>query len=340
MPEAARRATYSVDLCPRSVTRMLDRSLTLRDRAAFYHRQLPEAMRRDLNGRGIPDTFIEKYLLGWNGKDITIPIADHDGDIVFFKYAKSPSSGSRAEATQSEPNGPFELYGWDTLLRQPARVVITGDEFSRLVLEAHGFPAVASTGGSESFKEEWAQHFEGIEHVYVCLARGEAGARGAARIAALIPKARVVELPEEVGESGDISDYFVRLSKNRAQFEALLRAAEVRELQTHEATQPMPAIGRSWKRAERLKSEVSITFVIGQYTNLRNAGDHLLGRCPLHEDNHPSLHVYPETESFHCFGCGKGGDVLTFLQQKENLTFGQALEALEKIRYSNEYPAA
>ncbi len=297
-------------------------------------------MRRDLNERGIPDTFIEKYLLGWNGKDITIPIADRDGDIVFFKYAKSPQSGPCADAIQADSNSLVELYGWDTLLRQPARVVITGDEFSRLVLEAHGFPAVASTGGSESFEEEWAKHFEGIEHVYVCLSRGKSGARGAARIAALIPKARVVELPEEVGEGGEVLDFFVRLKKNRAQFGALLRAAEVREFQAHEGAQPMPAIGRSWKRAERLKSEVSITFVIGRYTNLRHAGDHLLGRCPLHEDQHPSLHVFPETQSFHCFGCGEGGDVLTFLQKKENLTFGQALEALEKIRYSNEYPTA
>jgi DNA primase len=114
----------------------------------------------------------------------------------------------------------------------------------------------------------------------------------------------------------------------------------VRELQAHEASQPMPAIGRSWKRAERLKSEVPIASVIGEYTTLKHSVDHLLGRCPLHEDKHPSLHVYPGTNSFHCFGCGEGGDVLTFLQKKEKLTFGQALEALEKIRYSNEYPAA
>jgi hypothetical protein len=224
VPHMVSVATYSVGTPAGRLTLMLDQPFTLRDRAAFYHRQLPEATRRDLNHRGIPDTLIEKYLLGWNGRNITISIANRDGDIVFFKYAKSPFTGPRASAMQAEPDSTVELYGWDTLLRQPARVVIAGGEFDRLVLEAHGFPAVASTGGPESFEEEWAEHFEGIEHVYVCLSRGDSGALGAARITALIPRARVVELPEEVGQTGNVSDYFVRLKKSRAQFEALLRA--------------------------------------------------------------------------------------------------------------------
>jgi hypothetical protein len=314
---------------------MFKRISSLRARAELYHHQLPEAKRRDLNQRGIPDTFIEKYLLGWNGRAVTIPVADRDGDIVFFKYAKSPRSGT-GDATQAEPNCPVELYGWDTLQRQPSRVVITEGEFERLVLETHGFPAVASTGG-ESFEKEWAMHFEGIEHVYVCMPHGKAGDNGAARIAALIPMARIVELPEE---AVDVTDYFVRLKKNRMQFEALLRAADRRVRDASEGDQAMPAIGRSLKRAVRLKSEVRIAEVIGRYTTLRPSGGHFIGRCPLHEDRHPSLHVYPEGESFHCFGCGVGGDVITFLQEKEHLTFGQALERLEKIRYSHEYPAA
>lgn len=313
---------------------MFDRSFTLRDRAEFYHRQLPQTMRRYLNERGIPDTFIEKYLLGWDGKSITIPMANRDGDLVFFKYAKSPFDGSVAAARRSSPGSPVELYGWDTLMRQPARIVIAGSEFDRLVLEAHGFPAVASTAGAESFEEEWARHFEAIEHVYVCLGPNDNGRRGVDRIMDFIPKARVVRLPEEVS---DVTDYFVRCKKNRVQFEALLRAADVRALQ-RETEQSMPAIERFSKRAERLKSGVPIARVIERYTTLRHSDDRLLGRCPLHDDQHAWLSVYPKTNSFHCFGCGVGGDVLTFLEKRENLTFGQALEALEKIRYSNEYP--
>jgi hypothetical protein len=316
---------------------MLNHQLALRDRAEFYHRQLPDAMRRYLNQRGIPDTFIEKYLLGWNGQLITIPIPNRDGEIVFFKFAKSPFSRNRASKMEMPPSASVELYGWDTLQRQPARVVICGNEFDRLVLEAHGLPAVCSTAGAETFQAEWARHFEGIERVYVCLPPDETLRGGAKRIARLLPTARIVELPED---ATDAADYFARLKKNRAQFEALLRRADRRASKTNESAEPMPAIGRAWKRAERLKSEVPITRVIGMYTTLRHSGADSVGRCPLHENKRPSLHVYPATNSFHCFGCGEGGDVLTFLQKKESLTFGQALEALEKIRYSDEYPHA
>lgn len=321
----------------RRLSRMLHHLLTLRDRAELYQRQLPDAMRRYLNQRGIPDTFIEKYLLGWNGQMITMPIPNRDGEIVFFKLARSPFGRNRASKMEMPPSASIELYGWDTLQRRPARVVICSNEFDRLVLEAHGFPAVCSTAGVETFQAEWAKHFAVIDRVYVCLPSQETPQGGAKRLTHLLPIVRLVELPED---AVDAADYFARLKKNRTQFEALLRRADRRATKTNESAEPMPAIGRAWKRAERLKSEVPITRVIGRYTTLRHAGADFVGGCPLHEDKQPSLHVYPATKSFHCFGCGEGGDVLTFLQKKENLTFGQALEALEKIRYSDEYPHA
>jgi hypothetical protein len=337
LPVTASLATYPVHTSARSLTHMLNHLLALRDRAELYHRQLPDAMRRYLNERGIPDTFVEKYLLGWNGQSITIPIPNRDGEIAFFKFARSPFSRNRASKMEMPPSASVELYGWDTLQRQPARVVICGNEFDRLVLEAHGFPAVCSTAGVETFQAEWARHFEGIERVYVCLSSDETLRGGAKRIANLLPTARIVELPED---ASDAADFFARLKKNRAQFESLLRRADRRANQTNESAEPIPAIGRAWKRAERLKSDVPIARVIGMYTTLRHSGAEFVGRCPLHEDKHPSLHVYPATNTFHCFGCGEGGDVLTFLQKKESQTFGQALEALEKIRYSDEYPHA
>ncbi|MCY4639608.1 MAG: CHC2 zinc finger domain-containing protein [Chloroflexi bacterium] len=61
---------------------------------------------------------------------------------------------------------------------------------------------------------------------------------------------------------------------------------------------------------------------------LRRSGKHLGGRCPFHEDRSPSLAVYPETESFHCFGCGAGGDVIDFVRRASGLGFREALERL------------
>jgi DNA primase len=94
------------------------------------------------------------------------------------------------------------------------------------------------------------------------------------------------------------------------------------------------------KQAERLRAEVPIAKVVGGYVKLRPTKKRLLGYCPLHEETRPTLRVDPRTNTFRCFSCGAGGDAIAFLQEVEYLTFGQALEALENIRYSDEQPDA
>ena len=68
--------------------------------------------------------------------------------------------------------------------------------------------------------------------------------------------------------------------------------------------------------------------VAGHGVALRRSGTHLMGRCPFHQDEHPSLVVYPETRSFYCFGCGASGDVIDFVRRAEGLSFVEALERL------------
>ncbi len=68
--------------------------------------------------------------------------------------------------------------------------------------------------------------------------------------------------------------------------------------------------------------------VVGQYTQLKKAGANYMGRCPFHEEKTPSFSVDPAEKLYYCFGCGEGGDLLTFVEKKENLDFAQAVEAL------------
>jgi hypothetical protein len=307
----------------------------LRDRAEFYHRQLPQTMRRDLNSRGIPDTFIERYTLGWDGKAITIPIKDRSGNVVFLKLAKSPF-GTRAPKKQTRPGASVELFPWTTIQRQPGRIVVAANELDCLVLEARGFLAVCSTAGPRSFKAEWAKHFEGVNHVYVCFDRNASDASAAKKVATLIPATKIVRLPEAVGRGGGVTDYFVRLGNTKLDFEMLLAGSKA--IPSVALPETPPPIARSLKRARRLNADVSIVRVIGGYTTLREENEHLIGRCPLHEEPIASLHVYPQTNTFHCFGCGARGDVITFVEKAENVTFGQALEALENIRYADDFP--
>jgi DNA primase len=78
--------------------------------------------------------------------------------------------------------------------------------------------------------------------------------------------------------------------------------------------------------------------VVSGRTALRRAGARFTGRCPFHEERTPSFSVNPVDKLFYCFGCGKGGDVITFVRETENLDFGGAVEWLaERFRVALEY---
>jgi CHC2 zinc finger/Toprim-like len=306
--------------------------------AAEYHRALPERIREYLHGRGISDEVINRRFLGWNGTRITVPVFNRNGVCAFFRVAKDPDDKSDSPKMLSSRGSHVDLYGWEVLRLRPRRIIICEGEFDRLVLEANGFDAVTSTGGAGTFKDEWAEAFKEIPEVYLCFDRDEPGRKGELRVARMIPYARIVKLPSDVGDGGDITDFFVRLGESSADFERLLaeaspgppvRLAELRASTRHSANSPREQI-------KRIKRAVPIARVVGAYVELRNSGNKLIGHCPFHQERTPSFTLYPETESFHCFGCGAHGDVLNFLQRVEHLSFRQALDTLERLRSDDE----
>jgi len=79
---------------------------------------------------------------------------------------------------------------------------------------------------------------------------------------------------------------------------------------------------------DRIKQLSDIMSVIGRHIDLKQSGSSLKGLCPFHNEKTPSFHVFPGTGTWHCFGCGAGGDVITFVMRYGNLTFREALEEL------------
>ena len=71
-----------------------------------------------------------------------------------------------------------------------------------------------------------------------------------------------------------------------------------------------------------------IVEVVGSYVTLKRAGSNFSGLCPFHNEKTPSFTVFPATKSCYCFGCGSGGDVITFIMRTENLDYVEALEFL------------
>ena len=78
-----------------------------------------------------------------------------------------------------------------------------------------------------------------------------------------------------------------------------------------------------------IREQVRIEDIVGDYVQLRRAGvDSLKGLCPFHDEKSPSFHVRPNHGQFHCFGCGEGGDVYSFLQKIEHVNFVESVEML------------
>lgn len=309
--------------------------------AAQYHRGLPTRIREYLNGRGIPDEIIDRHFLGWNGVRITIPVFDHKGVCAFFRLAKDPDDQSRSPKMLSSRGSHVDLYGWEVLRLQPKRVIISEGEFDRLVLEANGFPAVTSTGGAATFRSEWADAFNEISEVYICFDRDAVGYEGAMSVGRLVQHAKLVELPPEVSDSGDVTDFFVRLGKTSQDFEELLAKAQPVPLLDAQPDRSISISDGSTnaqmrEKIDHLKRENPIQAVVQSYIELRPSGATLVGLCPFHEDHRPSFTVYPETGTFHCYGCGAHGDALSFIQKVEHLSFRQALDVLERLRSYDE----
>lgn len=79
---------------------------------------------------------------------------------------------------------------------------------------------------------------------------------------------------------------------------------------------------------QELKMKTDIEDVISTYVTLKRRGATLVGLCPFHNEKTPSFTVYPATQSFYCFGCGAGGDAITFVKKIENLDYLDAVKAL------------
>lgn len=79
-----------------------------------------------------------------------------------------------------------------------------------------------------------------------------------------------------------------------------------------------------------LKLRVNIVDVVGRVATLRKAGSRFKGLCPFHNEKSPSFHVDPDKGFYKCFGCGKAGDIITFVRETEQLNFTEAIETLGK----------
>ncbi|MEK7363594.1 MAG: DNA primase, partial [candidate division NC10 bacterium] len=86
--------------------------------------------------------------------------------------------------------------------------------------------------------------------------------------------------------------------------------------------------GFSPQLLEEIRARVDIVDLVGQFVNLKRAGENWKGLCPFHAEKTPSFMVHPKKGIFHCFGCGVGGDAFGFLMRQDRLQFPEAVRVL------------
>ncbi|MEA1981384.1 MAG: CHC2 zinc finger domain-containing protein, partial [candidate division Zixibacteria bacterium] len=79
---------------------------------------------------------------------------------------------------------------------------------------------------------------------------------------------------------------------------------------------------------EQIREATDIVQLIGEYLRLKKRGRNAIALCPFHTEKTPSFNVSSDKQIFHCFGCGKGGNVYTFLMEHEKMSFIEAVKFL------------
>lgn len=166
---------------------------------------MPSKIKQYLNNRGISDSVISEHGLSFNEhRQISIPIRNQFGRVIFYKYRKDPD-----DTNPDNPKYKYQKGSVSTLfnahkIKNNKTVYIVEGELDALRLESEGLCAVSSTGGSGTFKEEWASIFKDVE-VFICYDNDDAGIKGALNVHKFLPNAKIKWLPDFKGK--DITDY-------------------------------------------------------------------------------------------------------------------------------------
>ncbi len=181
------------------------------------HLALPSYIREYLHKRGLTDAVIDQCKLGYGQfyrkPWITIPIKDIYGNYSFFKLRQDPAFGN--DKITYPKGAEAQLYDWDALKSPDSRLIVCEGELDRLLLLSKGVPAITSTHGAMTFKDEWVEKVGKGRKIYICYDNDDTGKKGSERVAKMVEKGGcetyIITLPIEVGEAGDITDYFVKL---------------------------------------------------------------------------------------------------------------------------------
>lgn len=199
-----------------------------------YHQALMQStgVIRDVlrDKRGLTDETLNKFMIGWDGERITIPIYDENYELVNLRRYKWNSYEDSTKMINYEDQfgnayGENRVYGIEHLIDDRCKAIVWCEgEWDRLVAEQLGIPACTMTAGANNFRIEWLKLLKRKKRIYICYDNDAAGKRATEFLVEQLrgtTEVYVVNWPAEWREKGDITDYIVKDGKTREEFRNL-----------------------------------------------------------------------------------------------------------------------
>lgn len=277
-----------------------------------YHNALMEStgVVRDVlrEKRGISDATLKRFLIGWDGERVTIPIYDEFSELVNIRrYKWNSYEDSTKMINYEDPVG--NAYGEDRIFgiehlfdKNCPKLIWCEGEWDRIVAEQAGFPTCTATAGAGNFKAEWFRLLQQKEAVFICYDNDDAGKRATEymieNLRSSPVKLYVMKWPSDFREKGDITDAFIEYhytpKEFRSFFEPLDKTEDVPVVQLAQSSGARYA-GKRIKIPVLVAGKESAPYVYPQDIRLTcedySEDNKLCGSCTLCSQHRLDLHL-------------------------------------------------
>jgi 5S rRNA maturation endonuclease (ribonuclease M5) len=173
-----------------------------RDDILRWHVNMPPERRAYWHSRGLADTTINEFELGWDGKRYTIPLLYRNVPFGVKRRQSEIEDGIEYKYTQIKGSRPG-LFNGD-VLNGVDSVTICEGEIDAMTLHQFDYPAVTCTSGAGTWKPEWASLFSHVRHIWILYDNDAAGMTGAMKVHQTLRRAKIVHLPDGIKDVGEL----------------------------------------------------------------------------------------------------------------------------------------
>ena len=301
------------------------------------------------NTRKLSPKVIQDAGLFVDNNWLAIPIKDIDGTVIFHKYRRAPWMDTSLPKYRYQTGSTAHLYGIDKAFHVTQVTIVEG-EFDVLALRTLGYIAVSSTGGSQTFKEEWKELLKGAA-ITLMYDNDIAGLKGSVKVAMMLGACTFRWIPPMYGK--DANDVLMNYGEEKLReimngvdntlaiaIPSIEKESQIisykKELSVILKEMSSGSIGsiflrelivqlsvhqsslRAHKRRKPRETDSRLAYAKSYpIENLIKVANRK-AKCPYHTEKTESFHVYANN-TYHCFGCGKHGDVLDLYAHLNNL---------------------